>query len=157
MGTYFLDTSAIVKRYVVETGQAWVAALCAPSSANTIIISQAALVEAVAMFCRKAREADTTKRISEAERDRIIALFRQDMRRHYSVVQVTTNVYTHAGDLCRPHKLRAYDAVQLACALTVRDKLATVGIAPTFVCADADLLSVAAMEGLSTENPNAHP
>ena len=157
MGTYFLDTSAIVKRYIVETGQAWVAALCAPNAANTIIVSQSALAEAVATFCRKAREADVTKRISEPERDRIIALFRQDVRRHYSVVQVTTSVYTQAGDLCRLHKLRAYDAVQLACALTTQDKLAIVGIAPVFMCADTDLLSIAALEGLSTENPNAHP
>jgi predicted nucleic acid-binding protein len=33
---------------------------------------------------------------------------------------VTTDLYTSAGYLCRSHRLRAYDAVQLACILALR-------------------------------------
>jgi len=54
--------------------------------------------------------------------------------------------------------LRAYDAVQLACALRVRDDAMAIGVMPPiFVCADDALLAVAAAEGLSVENPHAHP
>lgn len=64
-------------------------------------------------------------------------------------------MYTRAGDLCRVHRLRTYDAVQLACALAVRDKLAAIGAqAPVFVSADNDLLDIAQNEGLSIKNPN---
>ena len=39
MGSYFLDTSAIVKRYVpAEQGYAWVAALCHPAQGHKLFI-----------------------------------------------------------------------------------------------------------------------
>ena len=155
MGTYFFDTSALVKRYVTEIGSAWVMAQCRSESGHTLIISQATLVEAIATFCRKARQQDISQSISQAERDRNIMLFRRDVRRRYNVVRVTSTIYTYAGDLCRLHRLRAYDAVQLACALVIRNKLAVLGIqAPTFVSADAELLNIANIEGLSIENPS---
>lgn len=119
------------------------------AAGNTLIISQATLAEAVAAFCAKARASG----ISETERDRIIALFRSEERRLCRLERVTTAIYTAAGDLCRVHRLRAYDVVQLACALAARDKLAKLGMAPTFVTADAQLLNVASLEGLATDNP----
>jgi|GEM_PF-2788673 len=72
MGTYFFDTSALVKRYVTEIGSAWVMAQCRSESGHTLIISQATLVEAIATFCRKARQQDISQSISQAERDRNI-------------------------------------------------------------------------------------
>jgi predicted nucleic acid-binding protein len=153
MGTFFLDTSALVKRYVAEKGQMWVTNLYQPTAGHIFMISQATLAEAVAAFCRKAR----AQAISEAERDQVIALFRQDVRRRYRIERVTTALYTHAGDLCRVHTLRAYDAIQLACALSAADKLTAIGAAPPiFVSADADLLAMAAAEGLATENPESY-
>jgi predicted nucleic acid-binding protein len=60
--------------------------------------------------------------------------------------------------LRRTHPLRAYDAVQLVCALTFRDdELAAGRLAPFLVCADSQLLAVASAEGLAIENPAAHP
>jgi hypothetical protein len=74
------------------------------------------------------------------------------------VIQVDRAIFTRAAALCRVRPLRAYDAVQLACALVLRDdNLATGQPAPTFVCADTTLLSAAAAEGLPIENPNDHP
>ncbi len=150
MGVYFLDTSALVKKYVTELGSVWMITLHHRELDHTLIISQATQVEAVATFCRKAREQNIAQRISETDRDRNITLFRKDVRNRYSVVQITSAVCTRAGDLCRIYKLRAYDAMQLACALTVRDKLAVLEIqSPIFVSADAELLYVAGIEGLS--------
>lgn len=153
MAVYFLDTSALVKRYVAETGSAWITTLCAPLAGHTIIISQAALVETVATLCRKARDGT----ISSHDRDRLIAVFRRDVRRSYGLERVTTVIYTRAGDRCRVHRLRAYDAIQLACALTLRDRSVALGVSPIFVSADTTLLSFAAAEGLATENPESHP
>src|SRR5215467_4126536 len=108
MGVYFLDTSALVKRYVTESGSVWVRTVCDPQAGYTIVISQAALVEAVATICRKAHDGT----ITPTDRDRNISIFRRDVRQTYGVQRVTTTVYTRAGDLCRTHRLRAYDAVQ---------------------------------------------
>ena len=63
MGTYFLDTSALVKRYVTEIGSDWVMTQCRSEAKHVVIISQATLVEAVATFCRKARQQDLSQRI----------------------------------------------------------------------------------------------
>lgn len=128
MATYVLDTSAIIKRYIFEPGQAWILSLCNPAQGHDLYTSQAALVEVVAAICRRARE----KSISIAERDRLI-----------------TDLYHVAGDLCRWHRLRAYDAVQLACILALRQyTLANQAPEPIFVCADVGLLDIAGVEGL---------
>lgn len=150
MAIYFLDTSAIVKRYIAEQGQAWVLSLCDPAQQHDLYISQIALVEVVATICRRARE----QSISLYERDRLISVFRQDSKTNYNMWPVITEVYEAAGDLCRLHRLRAYDAVQLACALALRQHaLANQSLLPIFVCADVGLLDVAGVEGLQVENP----
>lgn len=155
MATYFLDTSVIVKRYVpTEQGHNWVVNLCDPVQNHTFYIAQAALVEVVAAMCRKARESSITTR----DRDRMIIKFRRDIQNEYDLWRVTTALYTFAGDLCRSHRLRAYDAVQLACVLALRERsLANRVPIPIFVCADVNLLNIAIAEGLSIENPNNYP
>ncbi len=151
MALYFLDTSAIVKRYFPEKGHTWVTDLCDLEQEHTLYISQATLVEVVAATCRREREHS----ITIEERNTIITTFRQDSRDSYEVLPVTTDMYTFAGDLCRSHRLRAYDAVQLACALAIRAAAITNQVPePIFVCADLGLLAVAAVEGLGIENPN---
>jgi predicted nucleic acid-binding protein len=152
MATYFLDTSAVVKRYVpAEQGHAWIVALCDPAQGHKLYISQAALVEVVAAMCRKARE----QSITTTERDMLIDTFRQDSQDTYAISLVTTSTYTSAGDLCRSHSLRAYDAVQLASVLSLWDEARANQVSvPTFVCADNNLINVASEEGLGVENPN---
>ena len=154
MATYFLDTSAIIKRYILEQGQAWILSLCDPAQGHDLYISQATLVEVVATICRRARE----QSINMTERDRLINVFRQDSKESYNIWPVTTDLYTSAGDLCRSHRLRAYDAVQLACTLALREyTLANHVSELIFVCADVSLLDIAGVEGLQVENPNNYP
>jgi uncharacterized protein len=157
MATYFLDTSALAKRYIQrEVGHIWMADICDPKQRHRIVISEAALVEAVATFCRMARE--TPPRLSNSNRDRFIMMFRSHIKRHYSITAITRSLLQDAGDLCHKHPLRAYDAVQLTSALYLQNKaLAAKLPAPIFVCADANLLAIANSEGLAVENPNQYP
>lgn len=151
MGSYFLDTSAIVKYYFPEQGHQWVVTLCEPEQKNLLYIAQAALVETVATICRKARE----QSIVDEERDALIERFRQDSQNIYVIWPVTTAIYTSAGNLCRSYRLRAYDAVQLACVLALHNEAVASEVpSPIFVCADNNLLAIATAETLSTENPN---
>jgi PIN domain nuclease of toxin-antitoxin system len=52
MSTYFLDSSAILKRYVAEQGQSFVLSICDPKNQHDLYISQIALIEVVASMCR---------------------------------------------------------------------------------------------------------
>lgn len=156
MATYFLDTSALVKRHVTEPGHVWVQALCAPRRGNSIVVAEVALVEVAAAFSRMVRE--SVPRLTLARRNRVMSDFEVRFLRQYIVVQVDRAIISRAADLCRTHPLRAYDAIQLACALTRRDDDLAAGLPPpTFVCADTTLLAAAATEGLAIENPNSHP
>ncbi|HLJ81554.1 MAG TPA: type II toxin-antitoxin system VapC family toxin [Ktedonobacterales bacterium] len=156
MPDYFLDTSAIVKRYVPERGCQWVRRICRSDARHRVMIAEIALVEVVASLSRMVRE--SPPRLLIVDRERLISLFRRHVQRSYDIVPVARVTLTRAADLCRTHPLRAYDAVQLASALTIRDETLMAGITPpVFVCADTALLSIAAAEGLVTDNPNDHP
>jgi len=148
---YFLDTSAIVKRFATEIGYQWVIDLHNPMQQKDLFISQVALVEVVAALCQKERQGA----IDREERDALITLFRTTCQKTYNMIRVSNTIYQLAGDLCTKHKLRAYDAIQLACSLTIRNS--NTGLDLTFVCADNGLLAVASHEGLKIENPNLHP
>lgn len=151
MATYFLDTSAIIKRYILEKGSSGMVALCDPAQGNAIYISQAARIEVISAICRRARE----QSITLDERNELIQQFREDCEKGYNTWTVTTEIYDAAGELCRFHPLRAYDAVQLACVLAVRTfAQKNKAPEPVFLCADNNLLNIASIEGLSIENPN---
>ena len=154
MARYFLDTSALIKRYVNdEPGHQWIADLCAPEAGHAIVIAEVALVEMVATFCRMARE--TPPRLDNVNRDALITLFRDhDVALSYVVVVLQRMLIERAATLCLTYPLRAYDAIQLACALQTRDDAASVGgDAPIFVCADVNLLAAAQAEGMAGGEP----
>lgn len=151
MGMYFLDTSAVVKCYAPEQGQSFIVDLCDPEQGHDLYISQITLVEAVTSICRKAHE----NSITSVERDTLIDVFRADSYNTYGVRLLTIAMCIAAGDLCRIHRLRAYDAMQLACVLDLRNEARMRQVPePVFVCADNNLLNVASAEGLTVENPN---
>src|SRR5262245_51000167 len=98
MPTYYLDTSALVKRHIAEPGHAWVRTVCGPTAGNLIVVSEATLVEVAAAFARMVRV--TPRRISLARRDRLIADFERRFVRQYLVVQVTRAILSRAVALC---------------------------------------------------------
>ena len=48
MAVYFLDSSALVKRYIRETGTDWVASLFSPDFGNDCFVAAIAGVEIIA-------------------------------------------------------------------------------------------------------------
>jgi predicted nucleic acid-binding protein len=70
-------------------------------------------------------------------------------------VAISRSIIDRAVSLTQKHKLRGYDAVQLATALVANGVLTTAGLAHlTFVAADDDLVVAARAEGMAAENPN---
>jgi predicted nucleic acid-binding protein len=154
MTQYFLDSSALIKRYVVEPGTTWVRSLTNRSSGHTIIIAQITQIEIVSGAARRVREGSLTTRTAQAVR----LLIDRHVRRVYVVIGLTPQVVRRAEDLLAVHPLRTYDAVQLASALESNSRLVAAGLSPVrFVSADARLLVAATAEELMTEDPNAHP
>jgi len=111
------------------------------SKAEAVATSNVAYAEARAAFVRKRREAE----FSEEEYHRILDDFQRDWSR-YLVVNVSEAVIALAGDLAERHNLRGFDAIHLASALALRDKMQS---SIAFSCSDQRLRAAAEGEGLS--------
>lgn len=151
---YFLDTSALLKRYVSETGTAWIQPLTAQSAGNLLVVARIAWVEVLSALARRQREGS----LYDYQASQILQTFRYHFDTQYQKVELLPVVTQMAGQLVSRHTLRAYDAVQLASALCILPQLSgTNTITLTFLTADERLLSIAQAENLITDNPNYHP
>jgi predicted nucleic acid-binding protein len=151
---YFLDSSAVVKRYSSETGTNWVRSLVDPATGNQIYLARITRVEVVSAITRKNRSGG----LSAADASAAIARLRLHLTNEYATIDISSTVIDHAMVLAETHALRGYDAIQLAAALELRDDCLAIGIpVPTLISADADLNTAAISEGLATEDPNTHP
>ncbi len=154
MSIFFLDSSALTKRYLQEPGSDWVAALTDPATGNIIVVAEITRVEVAAALAARHR-ADA---ITLNERDDLVSLVLQHFDSEYRIVAIEPTVTSRAVALTQRHRLRGYDAVQLAAALAANEPLTAAGLAAlTFVAADDDLVAAARAEGLLAENPNQHP
>jgi predicted nucleic acid-binding protein len=151
MANFFLDSSGVVKRYVLETGSEWVNRISDPNSGHIIIIVRITIAEVVAAFWKKVREGIIPAQEAKALTEEFI----EHVRTQYFVLEVTPEVIDEAVRLIEKHGLRGYDAVQLASAILLHRRRQQLGLPPLiFVSADEDLLAAAQAEGLVTENPN---
>lgn len=151
MTDYFLDASAAVKRYADEAGSAWIRQITDPLAQNTILLAEITLAEVAAALAAKQR---APKGISLEQRNRVLSRFLQDCEDHFALLSVDRSVIDRAVELTQRHRLRAYDAVQLATALEACEIMQAQTLPVlTFVAADNDLLAEAAAERLSVENP----
>jgi predicted nucleic acid-binding protein len=154
MAAYFLDTSALAKRYVVEAGSGWVTTLTESASGNSCWISSVTPVELLAGFYRRVRVgALTLVQAQLAEK-----VFRNQLATHFQLMDLNTVILQEAMRLVGIHPLRAYDALQLAVALDLKTRRSLNGLeSPIFVSADLNLNTAATAEGLSVEDPNRFP
>jgi hypothetical protein len=153
MATYFFDSSALAKRYVTETGTAWVQSLTDPATGNGVYVARITLVELVSAISRRKRNGDLTPAAAAA------ALYdvRADFASDYQVIEVTAALIAQAETLAEKHTLRGYDAVQLAAAIQVNAAYGVAGQpAVTLISADLELNGAAAAEGLGVDDPNTH-
>lgn len=153
MSIYFLDSSALVKRSAVEAGTAWVSVICDSATGHMVLIANVTIVEVAAALASKRRSQEITPETYA----QVMQDFIRDASTQYRILGVDQNVITLGVELTGRQKLRGYDAVQLAVALTINNALVNQQILPlTFISADRDLLIAASNEGLSTDDPNQH-
>ncbi len=153
MIAYFFDSSALVKRYVRETGSSWIRQITAPQTGSLIFVVRISWVEVRSSFARRQREGNLTQGAVQP----LVQTLRSDFNTQYQVIELDATLAETAGLLVNQHPLRAYDAVQLAAALRIQPAFTQTSNQLIFLCADNRLLSVAAALGLLIDNPNSYP
>lgn len=136
----YLDSSALVKRFVDESGS--VAVVSALAEASAVLTSLIAYPEIRAALARAVRMGRLDGRVLDAlvvELDRVWAAL--------DVVEVTDALAHRAGELAQAHGLRGYDSVHLAAALMATESLGS-GIDLRFGAFDAALCTAARACGL---------
>ncbi len=135
----YLDASALVKRYVAEAGSAKVAAAISQAVVTgTTLVSRAEVAVALGKAVR-------VKALTQEEALAALQVFRNDWV-DLVRIQVTEMVIARADLLAWDHRLRGYDAVQLASALAWQDAL---GEQVTMATFDKHLWALAESVGLA--------
>ena len=150
MAAYFVDSSALVKRYVQEVGTDWVRGLTHHRTGHQIFLARITIVEVTSAVARRRGG----KTITSAQASYFLSRFRKHVAGRYTILEITPSLLADAATMANRHDLRAYDAVQLAAVLEL-NRISQGGI--VLVSADKDLNDAATAEGLTVENPNLHP
>ena len=153
MAVYFVDSSALVKRYVQEVGTPWVRRLTHRGQAHEIYLASITPVELTAAVARRRRG----KTLSAPQASSILSRFRKHLAGRYTVLELTPVLLAEAMRLANSRELRAYDAVELAAVLELKRQWVDAGISVVLVSADQDLNDAATVEGLTVEDPLHHP
>lgn len=138
----YLDTSALIKRFVAEAGSEAVNDLVRNSP--PVVTAKIAFAEVHAGLKRKHREGF----LSGRDYTLSVRQFEDDWG-SYIRVDLRDEILRLARDLIRQHPLRGFDAIHLASALSAKR---AVGEDLTFAAADVRLLRAAKSEGLTSIN-----
>ncbi len=146
MALYYLETSALVKLYVLEPGTDRLLQL-ARVSENRLAVLAVSIVEARSAIRRRERAGDLDSKSAAMILDRV----QQHAETRLLRQAVTDAVLDGALEMIDRYALRAYDAIQLAGCLALKT---TVGTEPlTFVCSDQELVDAARSELLAVLDP----
>ncbi len=151
---YYCDSSAVVKIYLEEAGNAFMRNLCRRAPIGDIIINVITGPEVLSALHRRIRGSDLSPEIfSQARQD-----FAEDYIEFFSRHPVTEPVIQLAMQLIENHPLRGYDSVQLATAVYIQNALRMFnGREVIFVGSDRVLNNAARNEGLTVINPAEQP
>ena len=143
---FFIDTSALFKRYQVEKGTEEVSALIEKSQ-EKVYISSLTIIEVISNL-KRLHEVDHLTTEQEFAQQRLF--FYNDIEQFEIIIlDVTTDDIMKAEGLILKRYMKPVDAIQLAVALN------NFSTKPTFVSSDRKLCSIAQQEGLPTFNPEA--
>ena len=140
---YYLDSSALVKRYAAESGSDKVAALI--EGEHKIAVSWLAIPETLSAVARRAKGGS----ISADDLAAIRSQFNQDMQR-FLIVEVSGTPVDGIEILIARHALRGADSIHLSAALWLGKATKSPVV---FVASDNELLSAARSERIKTFNP----
>ena len=136
----FLDTSALIKRYIEEKGSKIVEKLT--NEAQKIIISEITTLECLSAI----RRMEIESRITKEEYIKIKDAIRYELE-DVVKIQFDNQVSKKAEEMIEIYQLKTLDAIQLGTCIMQQD------VIEGFVCCDTKLLNSAKTEGLKVINP----
>jgi uncharacterized protein len=96
VNTYFLDTSALVKRYLVEIGTPWIQTITNPATQNTLLISRLTCVEISSAIARRKREATLTSE----QAIQLNVIVQDHFTTQYQIIELNSRITDLARELC---------------------------------------------------------
>lgn len=147
MALYYLETSALVKLYVQESGTQRLLQLVRTANGSRFAVLSLSQVEFSSAIRRRQRAGDIDEKIAGLVLDR----FQRHMETKFLRQPLAEPVLDNACEMVERYFLRAYDAVHLSACLAL--KAASGPEMPTFVSADRELLQAAVSEQLPVFDP----
>lgn len=150
MPVFYLDTSALVKRYRTEQGTEVVERLLSsPAPHDRFFLSFLSVIELTSGILRLAKGGQ----LPEDTAHEILARFRRDVRNLFLLWPLGDEIAASAVTAVEEHRLRSTDAIHLATAQKIAS-LAS-GTQAVMVSSDRELLDAAAAAGLIPLDPQA--
>ncbi len=137
---YFFDTSALVKRYIKESGSEVIDNTI--DKASDILVSALTHIETVSAFRRLLSE----EKICEVNYEKLKSELNKDFK-DFTILPVSQKTLNKAYQIVDADDLRTLDAIQLATAILYSNKI------DQLVAADQRLLSAAENNNLDTIDP----
>ena len=154
MALYFLDASALVKRYVAENGTVFVTRVTNSGVPRKPWMATIGAVEVMAALYRRVN----TGSLTSASARQAEQVFRSDLYHLFDSIDMKPSILARAMSLAKLHILRAYDAVQLATAMELQINCRSLNLSPPIlISADQALNQAALAEGLLVDEPNRYP
>ncbi|MFH0974891.1 MAG: type II toxin-antitoxin system VapC family toxin [Spirochaetota bacterium] len=138
---FFFDTSALIKKYIIENGSDKVDKLL--NEAENVYISAITEIETFSTFKRLLIE----KAIDKEEYEILKNEFETDFQ-YYSIINFDKSISSNAKSLIEKYQLKSLDSIQLGTALYLKDEI------DFFVVCDEKLIKSGKQEGLKVIDPN---
>jgi predicted nucleic acid-binding protein len=139
----YLDSSALVKRYIEESGSTRVSDILTES--DWVVVSRLVYAEVLSAITRRHKAGN----ISTRNFERISLAFKSDWDR-FVVMELRNEVWGFVERIIARHALKAADSIHLSTALWLQQSLKTEVF---FISSDIELLKAAQKEKLKIINP----
>ena len=139
----FIDSSALVKRYIIEHGRERVNSLI--EDASLVTVSRLAYPEILSTLVRRR----ATLKLTDEEFVTLLCGFRNDWEQ-LTVFDMDDETMQYVDSAIENHRLRGADSIHLSTALRIRKALSPDIV---FVASDRELLAAARKERFKVINP----
>ena len=150
MTLFYLDTSALLKRYRTELGSDCIESLFKEKlSKNQIATSFLAVIEMNGAVSRLRK----SKAITNQEADDILSYFGADMENRVEIIPITEQILIQAVQISGTYGNRAADSIHAATMVDLSIESGYTGASLVALIADRRLCGTAEDKGISVLNP----
>ncbi|MEM3546293.1 MAG: type II toxin-antitoxin system VapC family toxin [Candidatus Bathyarchaeia archaeon] len=148
MVTFYLDTSAIVKRYRKEIGSEVLDRIF-ELKGHVFTTSFLSILEFIVAFSTRMRR----KALSREAFNAVVSHFLKDVLDRFAIMSVNDELVASAAPLAVKHALPSSDCLQLASVVSLKKALEPAKEKLILVCSDKDLCRAAEEEGIELIDP----